>query len=81
VAYHNADMQNLDCEIGVPVSKKLAGKGDIQAGELPSGKVATCLYTGPYTDIRLGYEELSRWIKDHHYEMVGAAYEMYLNDP
>lgn len=81
VAYHNMDMQNLDCEIGFPVSKKLAGKGDIQAGELPSGKVATCLYTGPYPEISRAYEELNRWINEHHYHAAGAAYEMYLNDP
>lgn len=81
VTYHNMDMKSLDCEIGLPVSKKLAGKGDIQAGVMPAGIVATCLYTGPYDQISPAYEELNKWIAEHHYQVIGAAYEMYLNDP
>jgi len=38
VAYYNMDMQALDVEIGFPVSRKLSGKGDIQASEIPGGK-------------------------------------------
>ena len=81
VAYHNMDMSNLDCEIGFPVGKQLAGKGDIHAGTLPSGTVATCVYTGPYDKISPAYEELNRWIAEHHFQVTGAAYEIYLNDP
>lgn len=81
VAYHNMDMSNLDCEIGFPVTKQLAAKGDIHAGTLPSGTVATCVYTGPYDKISPAYEELNHWIAEHHYQVKGAAYEMYLNDP
>ncbi|MFX1304554.1 MAG: hypothetical protein ACFFBV_05430 [Promethearchaeota archaeon] len=39
------DMQNLDFEIGYPVSKKLSDKGDIKASEIPSEKFASWLYT------------------------------------
>ena len=80
-AYYNMDMQALDVEIGFPVSRKLSGKGDIQAGEIPGGKVATCLYTGPYSDIEPAYNALSQWMKENGYEATGIAYEMYLNDP
>lgn len=38
--YHNEDMQKLDVELGFPVSSRLAGKDDIQASEIPGGKVA-----------------------------------------
>jgi len=48
VAYYNMDMQNLDIEIGFPVSKKLPDKGDIKPGEIPAGNFAICLHTGPY---------------------------------
>jgi len=80
-AYHNMDMQNLDVEMGFPVSRKLASRGDIQAGEIPGGKAATCLHTGPYGEIEPAYDALSQWIKDNGYEATGVAYEMYLNDP
>lgn len=75
------DMQNLDVEIGFPVSKKLPGKDDIQAGEIPGGKAATCLYVGPYGEIEPAYNALLEWVKDNGYEASGVAYEMYLNDP
>ena len=81
VAYHNMDMQNLDVEIGIPVSRKLADRDDIQAGEIPGGKAATCLYVGPYAEIELAYTALSEWMKDNGYKATGVAYEMYLNDP
>jgi effector-binding domain-containing protein len=81
VVYHNMDKNNLDCDIGFPVSRKLATKGDIQAGMTPSGKVATCLHTGPYDKLGIAYEELNKWVAEHHYQVTGVAYEVYLNDP
>jgi effector-binding domain-containing protein len=80
-AYYNMDMQDLDVEIGFPVSNQLPGREEISAGEIPGGKYATCLYTGPYKDIEPAYTALSEWIKAQGYEATGAAYELYLNDP
>ena len=80
-AYFNMDMDDLDVEIGFPVPVSLPGKGDIQASEVPEGKAATCLYTGPYSDIGQGYEALTAWINEHGYQPTGVAYEFYLNDP
>jgi len=80
-AYYNMDMQNLDVEIGFPVSKKLSDKNDIKASEIPSGKIATCLYTGPYGEMEPAYNEIMQWVKDNGLEVTGVAYEMYLNDP
>ena len=68
-------------EIGFPVPKKIAGKDNIQAGEMPAGKIATCVHIGPYSDIAPAYTALSEWIKANGYEATGVAYEMYLNDP
>ena len=80
-AYYNLDMQNLDVEIGFPVSQTLPGKGDIEASEIPGGKVATYLYTGPYSEMEPAYDALSQWMKDNGYEPTGVVYEMYLDDP
>jgi effector-binding domain-containing protein len=79
--YYNMDMQNLDLEAGFPVSKEFPAKGELSAGEIPAGKIATCLYTGPYADCGSAYEALAQWVKDNGYEATGVAYEMYLNDP
>jgi effector-binding domain-containing protein len=80
-AYYNMDMQNLDVEIGFPVSKPLPSKGEIQPGQIPAGKFAACLYTGPYGDIEPAYTALSAWIKEQGHVVTGVAYELYLNDP
>ena len=81
VAYYNMDMQDLDMEIGFPVSKKLQSKGEIHSSEIPGGKYATCLYTGPYPEMPPAYEALNAWIQEHGYEPTGVVYEHYLNSP
>src|SRR4030042_2762496 len=58
VVYYNMDMQDLDMEIGFPLSKRLAGKGEVKSSGIPGGKVATCLYVGPYDGIGSAYEGL-----------------------
>jgi effector-binding domain-containing protein len=81
VAYYNLDMENLDLGIGFPVNKILPGKDDIVGGEIPAGSFVTCLYKGPYSDMKNLYEEMMKWIAENGYEMSGAAYEYYLNSP
>jgi effector-binding domain-containing protein len=81
VAYYNMDMQNLEIEIGIPVSNKLSDIDEIKANEIPSGKFASCFYIGPYNEISPAYETLTKFIEEKGYEATGIAYEMYLNDP
>jgi effector-binding domain-containing protein len=81
VVYYNMNMEDLDLEIGFPVSTNLTGKGEIQPNEIPAGKYATCLHTGPYPELGAAYEALTHWVKEEGYEVSGVAYEFYLNDP
>ena len=62
VAYYNMDMSDLDIEIGFPVSKKLPGKGEIKASQIPGGKMGACLYTGPYQEMPSAYEALTKLV-------------------
>ncbi|MGD1993309.1 MAG: GyrI-like domain-containing protein [Anaerolineae bacterium] len=80
-AYYNMDMQDLDVEIGFPVARELPGRGEIQAGEIPGGRMATCLYTGPYSEMEPAYDALTRFIEENGYQPTGVAYEVYLSDP
>lgn len=80
-AYYNMDVADLDVEIGFAVAGKLAGKDEIQAGELPAGKSASCVFVGPYLELVNAYTALSEWIDENGYEPTGVAYEFYLNDP
>ena len=80
-AYYNMDMQNLDVEIGFPVAKPLTGQGDIQASEVPGGKLGYALHTGRYSDIAPAYDALTQFVKEQGYKPTGVSYEFYLNDP
>jgi effector-binding domain-containing protein len=81
VAYYNMNMEDLDIEVGFPVSKPLPNSGPIQSNQMPAGKYATCLYKGPYNECGPAYEELTRWVLAQGCETTGVAYEFYLNDP
>ncbi len=80
-AYYNMDMQNLDVEIGFPVSKPLPDRGDIQGGALPAGKYAATMHIGPYDTVGPAYEALTQYVKASGYEPAGAAYEFYFSGP
>ena len=80
-AYYNTDLKDLDVEMGFAVDRELAGKGEIQAGELPVGMMASCLFTGPYVEMEPAYEALATWIEENGMQATGVAYEFYLNDP
>jgi hypothetical protein len=47
VAYHNFDMQDLDVEIGFPVSKALPKKGEIKSGFIPRENVFSACTGAP----------------------------------
>ena len=81
IAYYNMDMERLEVEIGFPVAKEIAGKGDIISGQIPAGKKATCFYKGPYCDMDSSYEDLAKWINDRGYVPAGVVYEFYYNSP
>ena len=81
IAYYNMDMERLEVEIGFPVAKAIAGKGDIISSQIPAGKKATCFYKGPYSDLGSSYEDLAKWINDRGYVPAGVVYEFYYNSP
>jgi len=81
VLYYNLDMQDLDIEVGLPVSKKLPDKDSMKASEIPAGKHATTVHIGPYDTMEPTYDALNKWIKDNGHETLGPAYEFYINDP
>lgn len=83
VGYFNMDMDmdDLDVEIGFPVTEEVLGKEEIKASEIPEGKYATMIYTGPYGEMKSAYKKLSEWMDLHQIEPNYLAYEIYLNDP
>lgn len=81
VIYRNLDMQDLDIEAGFPVADAFVNDGDVVLSEIPAGRVATCMYTGPYDRIGEAYDGLMAWMEEQGVHGTGPAYEFYLNDP
>ncbi len=81
IAYYNMDMENLNIEIGFPISKEIEGKGDISLRYIPAGKKATGFHKGPYNEIGPLYDRLASWISEKGYEPTGVVYEYYYNSP
>lgn len=80
-AYYNLDMEHLDVEMGFPVSKQLAAKGEIKTNEIPAGKYAECMYKGPYAEMVPVYEAINKWITENGFAATGVSYEVYYNSP
>jgi effector-binding domain-containing protein len=80
-AYYNMDMEDLDVEMGFPVTKPLSGKGEIKPGEIPAGRQVSCMHKGPYSDIAPAYDAMTRWIEENGHTPTGVCYEFYYNSP
>jgi effector-binding domain-containing protein len=81
VAYHNMDMQAMEIEAGFPIFMPMDGQDDVQAGEIPGGKYASCLHIGPYPEVKAAYDALGQYMAEQGVVPTGIAYEFYLNDP
>lgn len=81
VAYYNLDMQNLDVEMGFPLAESAEGDDEVKLGVIPAGKKATTLYVGPYTEMTMAYDALTKFVQEQGFEPTGIAYEHYLNGP
>ena len=80
-AYYNMDMQDLDMEVGLQVSRELPGRSQIQAGHIPGGKAASAIHTGPYRAMEPTYQALAEWMAKNGLEPTGVAYDFYIDDP
>lgn len=80
-AYYNMDMEDLDVEMGFPVSKQLEGKDEIKAGEIPAGRYVTYMYKGPYSGMVPAYDAMNLFIKEKGLTPTGVSYEFYYNSP
>jgi effector-binding domain-containing protein len=81
IRYFNMDMENLEVEIGFPVYKELAGKGDIKSSYLPEMKAVYTMYQGVYQEMGPSYDEVMKWIEEKNLNTDGTFLEYYYNSP
>lgn len=79
--YYNMNMQDIDVEVGFPVSEDLPGKDQIQPCLWKKGLYATTTFTGPYRDLGPAYKELNDFVTRSGHQTTGIVTEFYLNDP
>jgi len=79
--YHNQDISNFDIEAGFPVSEAIEGDGEVQASEIPGGKVCTTVLTGPYDQLPQAWEAITAHLASEGIESETWGYEIYMNDP
>lgn len=79
VAFHDANPENLDVEIGFPVPKHLPGKNEIKSSFIPESLAIVSMFRGSNTDMDSLYEEMIEWIENSTYKLAGVVYEYYYN--
>jgi len=81
IAYYNMDMENLEIEIGFPVSREIPGKEPMVVGYIPGGKAASSFYKGAYNCMGACYDEIITWLNKRECIPTGVVYEFYYNSP
>ncbi len=78
--YHDPDFRedDVDVEVGVPVSDPVETEGRIVGSRLPGGPIAYTVHVGPYDMIGSAYQALDGWVREHGHEMAGPPREVYL---
>lgn len=79
--YRGAPTATVDIEAGFPVPVPCAPGGDVLAGELPGGTIATATHVGPYETMIDTYERLTNWISAQGLVPGEVMWETYLTDP
>lgn len=71
----------FEIEAGVVVPEGTAGAGDVVAGDLPAGKVAFAVHTGPYDKLHETHALINEELKKQGKEPADIRWEIYVNDP
>lgn len=80
VKYSGPPAHDFPVEVGVPVTAQSPVTTGFAKVQLPSGRAASCLHRGHYTDLPHAYKALEQWIAAEGLVVTGDAYELYLND-
>ena len=87
--YHAWGGEVADVEIGFPVAEAIAGlpglveasEGQVGASELPGGRIAVVVHSGPYTELGDAYGRLHDWIHKQGEEDGPGPWEIYIDSP
>lgn len=70
-----------DLEVAVPIAGDVPTTEEYQCYDIPGGKMAKIVHTGPYETVGETYEKLFHWLTQHNYQVTGPLREVYISDP
>lgn len=79
--YYDAEYRerDIDLEVAVPLTTRVAGQGRIGVRELPRAPAMACVvHAGSYATLDLASGALHAWIASQGYRVAGAYRELYL---
>lgn len=79
--YHGMAGGRFFLEAGIPVTSAIAGNRDIEATELPDGKVVVGTHVGPYPKIGDTHKRIRAWIADKKLTTRAPAWDSYIDNP
>ena len=87
--YYNAPGQvpesELQWELGSPLAGDVAPVGPNEQGlgvkKIEALEVAAAVHKGPFNSVGATWDQLTAWIAENGYEIVGPGSEVYLSDP
>lgn len=79
--YHDGLLGNdVDVEIGMPVSKEVQGIGELRSSVLPAGKYVYATYKGDPDELEKAYDGILKWIDEADLKPAGAYFEYYYGE-
>ena len=84
-AYYDVHDGEVDIEAGFPVVfdvlENLPAEGEIHPVDYPGGEAIEYVYFGPYDGMGLAYDDVAKWLLEHHHRATGPGREVYYSDP
>lgn len=71
----------IEIEAGAVVPEGTKGSDKVVASELPGGKTAFTVHTGPYETLPKTYEKLKAWLAANGHTIKNVSWEIYISDP
>lgn len=87
--YFHWGWDGVEVEIGAPIAALipdlpevvLANRGDVAGSELPGGRAAVLVHTGPYGELGDSWSRMEQLMAEQHLVSAGCGWEHYLDDP
>jgi effector-binding domain-containing protein len=86
--YHGMAAGEFDVEIGLPATGigglpalANAASGEVGSSQLPGGRMAVYVHTGPYAGIGRAWDMLNAWLAAQHLAAAAPGWDSYVDNP